>query len=201
MRRHYFCHLARERLCAYVLSVLSYVLRLSILLLKELFRAKIDPRAEVSMRVRAWPWYCDLNFHVNNAHFLTFLEYGRWAWLVRSGLMPRAIKERWLFLAGGISILYRRPLKWFRPLTIKTQIAMTSAKWIILEQEIYNHQGEPAARALIRVIMKQGRQHVPFQNIVGEVKAKSFSEVEIQSFEQLTKEHLRAFRDKISKDV
>lgn len=148
--------------------MLGYSLRIAGVLVREHLRPRHGVGDVVEARYRAWPWYCDLNRHVNNAHFLTFLEYGRWGWVLRTGMGRLIRREGITFLIAGISIIYRRPLPLWRGLNVRTQLAAADDAWLYMTQQIFDHQGRPAARALVRVDLRDSAgKRSPAQLLAG----------------------------------
>lgn len=112
------------------------------------------PRTEIStplrQRYRAWPWYCDQNLHINNAHYLTFMDYGRVVWFVRSGVLQRARRDGLRPMVAALSITYRRELRWFARFELETECVGVEGRWIYIVQQ-FHQRGKIAARALVRM--------------------------------------------------
>jgi hypothetical protein len=65
---------------------------------------------EDHVRMRVWPNDIDLNLHLNNARFLSLMDYGRTHLLARSGLLEHILRSRWQPLVGAVWMTYRRSL-------------------------------------------------------------------------------------------
>lgn len=170
--------------------MLFYVLRVAWLLLRQSFKPPVGPGDTFEISFRAWPWYCDTNWHVNNAHYLTFMEYARWAMAVRSGMLRRAVAERLVFLLGGASVLYRRPLPMFRRFTLRTSLIATDERWLTMAHDFVDHRGRVAARALARGMIRDARGPLPLREILGASSPSAAAAAELAAFEALTRQHL-----------
>ncbi len=105
---------------------------------------------KLTQTYRAWPRYCDQNLHVNNAHYLTFMDYGRVTWFVRSGVWDRIRSDGYRALVAGLGITYRREIRWFSKFELETQVVGVQGRWVYLVQE-FVQSGKVAARATLRV--------------------------------------------------
>ncbi|NIP81763.1 MAG: thioesterase, partial [Gemmatimonadetes bacterium] len=58
----------------------------------EPFKPRLDRLEEgVEVAFRVWPLDLDVNLHMNNAKYIVAMEAARWAFLVRAGLLRRAL--------------------------------------------------------------------------------------------------------------
>jgi YbgC/YbaW family acyl-CoA thioester hydrolase len=160
-------------------------------LLREWPRPRIQATAVHEMRFRAWPWSCDLNLHVNNAQYLYFMEFGRWAFTLRCGLLRRVVRHKVQLLVAGVSVLYRRPIRLLRSFTVRTRVVAADARWFYFVQELHDHQGQLATRALLRATARDRRGVVSAAQAFGESSfASPDSTDELKAFAALTREHL-----------
>lgn len=130
--------------------MVSYVLQI---LTRGYFESRKGPVGvfdKLTQSYRAWPRYCDQNLHVNNAHYLTFMDYGRVIWFVRSGVWDRVRSDDYRALVAGLGITYRREIRWFTKFQLETQVVGVEGRWIYLVQEFVQN-GKVAARATLRV--------------------------------------------------
>lgn len=130
--------------------MISYVVRIvgrGLLHARKARTAITDP---LQQRYRAWPWYCDQNLHVNNAHYLTFMDYGRVVWFVRSGVLARARRDGLRPMVAALAITYRREIRWFASFELTTRAVGVDGRWIYIVQEFWRGE-KVAARALVRM--------------------------------------------------
>jgi len=104
----------------------------------------------VAQRYRAWPRHCDANLHITNAKYLTFMDFGRAAWLASSGILIESVRRRIPFVVGGISITYRRSIDIMQPFSVHTRAAHVDERWITFVQTFTLGDGRTAARAVAR---------------------------------------------------
>ena len=98
--------------------------------------------------------YCDQNLHLNNAHYLTFMDYGRIGWLTRNGLMKHVVAARIPLLLGGVTIAYRREVPLGATFTLRTESAGWDTDWLYCAQTFVLADGRPAARGLVRAAVR-----------------------------------------------
>lgn len=175
--------------------MLLYVFRVLRLLIAQSLRPRVDALAPLDLSFRAWPWYCDTNLHVNNAHYLTYMEYGRWALSLRSGLLAVALRRRWSFLLAGASMVYRRPLPMWKKLTVRTQLVRAEGRWFYFVQELFDHEGRPAARAVLRATVRGRSGAIDAAEVTSAMGTSQAlpatpASHELLTFDALTREHL-----------
>src|ERR1700761_5365267 len=86
------------------------------------------------LSLRVWPQDIDFNLHLNNARYLSFMDYGRVHLMAATGILTPAIQQRWAPLVGSISVTYRRSLGLFAPFTLTTRLLCWDEKWLYMEQ-------------------------------------------------------------------
>lgn len=107
-------------------------------------------------------FYCRLtdidNFlEMNNGRVLTLYDMGRTDFAVRSGLGTQLLKQRWGLVIAGSTIQYRKRIRAFDKVTLKTKIVGIDARWLYIEQSMWV-KGKPCSSALLRTgVTKAGR--------------------------------------------
>lgn len=138
--------------------------RLASTLIKAKFAPAIHPPEDISAIVlRVWPQDLDVNLHVNNGRYLTFMDIGRFDLLIRSGLGARITRERWQPVLTGVNARYRRSLGAFQRFRLETKLAGWTENSLFMEHRIIplsgRHKGEVAVTATVRAVMlKDGRK-------------------------------------------
>ena len=130
------------------------------------FRKNINPDEETSLNFRVWITDVDLSV-MNNAAMLAIMEMGRWDLMVRTGFLKHARKNRLYLPLASISAQFRRPLKRFQKLQLKTQLIYWDEKWIYISNRIVRKE-KTIAVALAKVTLKKGREQIPFEKIIHE---------------------------------
>lgn len=134
--------------------MLSYTARAFAVGVRASRRPPIGPYDVVHQRHRAWPHVCDQNGHINNAQFLTFMDWGRIEWLVRTGLWSTLGKDR-VALVAGLGMTYLKEIRMFAAFDLRTQVVGSDARWMYVSQEFRLAADTPlAARGIVRVCVR-----------------------------------------------
>ncbi len=134
--------------------MLVYTIRLASHFLWYAKKPKIEAFEPISQTYRAWPWICDNNFHVNNAQYLRLMEFGRVEWIARMKLLRPILRGEVNFVVAGMSMLFRREIRWMRRFRIETRLVAFDQKWLFLQQDFLLEDGNTtkiAARGLLRI--------------------------------------------------
>jgi acyl-CoA thioesterase FadM len=86
------------------------------------------------LKLRVWPNDVDFNLHLNNARYLSVMDYGRMRLLARVGLLKPVLKARWAPVVGGVWITYRRSLRLWARYTLATRLVGWDERWFYFEQ-------------------------------------------------------------------
>jgi acyl-CoA thioesterase FadM len=119
--------------------------------------------SELSFQVM--PTDLDLNLHMNNARYLSFMDLGRTDLMIRAGMLHSVIHERWKPVTGSINIKFRRPLLPFQSFTLKTRLLCWDEKWLYLEQQLESARGVHA-KAMVRGLFVDREGSVPSRTIL-----------------------------------
>lgn len=129
------------------------------------FRA---PRLEVfgvcETTFRARPWDLDMFMEVNNGRILTLYDLGRFDLAIRIGLIDILRKNKWGLVVAGSSTRYRRRVRLFDKVTMRTQIAGMDEKWVYITQSIWV-KNQPASSALLRTGVTAGGKVIPVAEV------------------------------------
>jgi acyl-CoA thioesterase FadM len=96
---------------------------------------------EDCMRLRVWPSDIDLNLHMNNARYLSWMDYGRMHLLARTQLFEQLVRARWTPLVGAVWMTYRRSLALFARFTMTSRLVCWDDRWFYLEQTFNGTDG------------------------------------------------------------
>ena len=116
--------------------------------------------AESRVAFCVWPNDCDLNLHMNNGRYLTFMDLGRVHLTVQSGLLREVLRRRWMPVLAAAEITFIRSLKPFARFELVTRLLTWDEKYIYLEQ-VFEHEGEVCAHAYVRGVFLKGGTRVP----------------------------------------
>ena len=112
-----------------------------------------DLFAPVVQTLRAWPWLCDFQGHVNNARYLDLMSSARLSWLIQNRLLRTVVSGRMAFLIAGMGGVYRRPIPRLAAFVQQTRVASFDARWLYYEHTFrlgHDADGAVAARFLAR---------------------------------------------------
>lgn len=96
---------------------------------------------EDRMDFLVWPNDIDLNLHLNNARYLSYMDYGRMHLLARARLLLHILHSRWTPLVGAVWVTYRRPLPLFARFTLTSRLVCWDERWFYLEQTFTGRDG------------------------------------------------------------
>jgi acyl-CoA thioesterase FadM len=121
---------------------ISFV-RIPALAIRQLIRPlpPMDLLGEDTLRLRVLPNDIDFNLHMNNARYLSLMDYGRTHLLARTRLLEHIVRSRWQPLVGASWITYRRSLPLFARFTLASRLVCWDERWFYIEQTFTGSQG------------------------------------------------------------
>lgn len=126
-----------------------------LLLLAFVRRRGVFDESRVSFRV--WPNDCDLNLHMNNGRYLSFMDLGRVHLLRQVRLLWPLLRARWTPVLSAAEVNFIRPLRPFQKSHVITRVLTWDEKYVYLEQRLESHD-ELCASATVRgLFLQKGR--------------------------------------------
>jgi len=98
-----------------------------------------------------WPWDIDPWIELNNGRTLTLFDLGRLPLMHRLGLVQYGKSQNWGLTVAGVSMRYRRRVRAFDRLEMRSRLLGWDARFFYVEQSMWNRDGECTGSALIRV--------------------------------------------------
>ncbi len=134
-------------------------------LAKEMWRFRnADPIAlgqdHVSHHI-CWPWDLDMWWELNNGRTLTLYDLGRIPMAARGGLIAAMRARGWGLTIAGSSVRYRRRVRMFDRIEMRSRIVGWDARFLYLEQSMWKTDGECASHALYRSAVTDRNGIVP----------------------------------------
>ena len=83
------------------------------------------------------PWDLDMWMELNNGRTLTIYDLGRIPLAQRAGLVTALRKNRWGLTMAGASVMYRKRVRMFEKVTVKSRALGWDDKFIYLEQSMW----------------------------------------------------------------
>ena len=102
---------------------------------------------------------------MNNGRVFTLYDLGRTDFAIRSGLGKKLVENRWGLVVAGSTIQYRKRIRAFNLVTIKTRIAAIDERWIYVEQSMWV-KGKPCSTALLRTGVTKGGRVIESQKVL-----------------------------------
>jgi acyl-CoA thioesterase FadM len=102
---------------------------------------RIGALEEDVLRLRVWPSDIDFNLHLNNARYLSAMDYARVHLLARGGVLRPILKERWAPVVGAVWITYRRSLALNARYELATRLVGWDSRWFYMEQVFTGEEG------------------------------------------------------------
>ena len=104
---------------------------------------------------------------MNNGRIFTLFDLGRTDFAIRTGLGKKLIQNRWGLVVAGSTIQYRKRIRAFDKVTMKTRICAIDERWFYIEQTMWV-KGKCTCHALLRTAVtnfKSGKA-LPTQEVL-----------------------------------
>ena len=98
-------------------------------------RGRLDPLSEAVTQWRVLPSDLDLFGHMNNSRYLAMMDLARIDLLIRVGLLPDVVRNRWVVPLGGASFDFKGALKLLERYEIGTRLVGWDERWFYFQQE------------------------------------------------------------------
>jgi acyl-CoA thioesterase FadM len=151
-------------------------LRLIWLVATARFRGKLQPPIDTSeLSFRVMPHDLDTSLHMNNGRYWTLMDLGRTDLMLRMGLWRAVLRNGWTPIVSAGKIRFRRELRLWRALTLKSRILCWSDSWAVIEHRIVSRRDTREeminAMALVRVGLydRKARAFVPMRRLMDEM--------------------------------
>jgi len=155
---------------------------------------KLGVLDEDRLRMRVLPNDIDINLHLNNARYLSQMDYARTHLLARVGLLNHIIRSRWQPLVGAVWVTYRRSLPLLARFQIASRLICWDDRWFYLEQTFTGSEGLCAV-GWVKGVLRDSKGIVAPQLVIDRVAPGLDSPPMPESFatwNELTKEKLAA---------
>lgn len=138
-------------------------------LAKEFFKFRNAPKlalteTHVSHHI-CWPWDLDFYLEMNNGRVLTIYDLSRIPLAGRLGMFEVLRDRGWGFAVAGASVRYRRRVRAFQRIEIRSRCVCWDARFLYMEQSMW-HRGECASHLLIRAAVTGAGGIVPPREVI-----------------------------------
>lgn len=135
----------------------------------ELARARRAPRLAVDgvhvSRHTCLPWDIDPWMELNNGRTLTLYDLGRVPLAVRTGLVAAVRAHGWGLAVAGASIRYRRRVRAFDRVEMRSAFIGRDARFLYVEQAMFR-RGEAVSSLLVRSAVTSAEGIVPTDRVL-----------------------------------
>jgi acyl-CoA thioesterase FadM len=149
---------------------------------------------EDRLSMRVMPTDIDLNLHMNNARYLSIMDYARTHLLARTRLLEHILRSRWQPLVGAAWLTYRRSLPLFAGFTLTSRMVCWDDRWFYIEQSFTGRDGL-AALGWIKGVLRDAKGIVDPQSVIEAVAPGIISPPipeAIDTWNELTREKLQS---------
>lgn len=98
---------------------------------------------------RVLPNDCDINLHMNNGRYLSFMDLGRVHLVAQVGLLPVVLRSRWKPVLAAAEINFIRSLAPFQKFVLVTRAVTWDEKYVYMEQ-LFEADGTLCAHAFVK---------------------------------------------------
>jgi acyl-CoA thioesterase FadM len=125
------------------MSHFTSFLRIPFLVLRQMVwpLPRLGAQDEDVLELRVWPTGVDFNLHLNNARYLSEMDYARVHLLARGGVLKPILKARWAPVVGAVWITYRRSLPLWAKYKLATRLVGWDHRWFYMEQTFTSAEG------------------------------------------------------------
>lgn len=139
---------------------MNLYLRLLRIIFKILTSTRLtDPHAPTTLTFRAWPHDIDLNMHLNNARYLSWMDLGRIYMMGRAGVLTAGYRRGWMPVVGHIEIKYLKPIPTFAKVTLETRIEDIDEKYFHIKQT-FTRRDRTVAVAKVKGVLVSRKEGV-----------------------------------------
>lgn len=147
---------------------MNLIMRLLWLLTKYALRnKKITPSPLIASKTefRVWLHDIDINLHLTNSRYLSFMDLGR-TWLyAETGFMPLFLTHKWAAIVNAAEITFIREFSPFTKFTLETKLVGWDEKYLYFEQR-FMQNGRVHAIGQIRGLFANKGKVVPSQDVL-----------------------------------
>ena len=117
---------------------------------------------------RCWPWDLDPWRELNNGRTLTLYDLGRIPLALRTGLVAALRANRWGITVAGASVRYRRRVRAFRRIEMRSAFVGHDARFLYVHQAMFAG-GEALSSVLIRAAVTAPQGIVPTERVLAAI--------------------------------
>jgi len=145
---------------------MNLIFRLLWMLISSRFGARRALLDEGRLTFRCLPTDLDMNIHMTNSRYASFMDLSRVELMIRNGGWARIRAAKLYPVLGSSSIRFRRPIRPFQKFDVTARVVSWDDRWIYMEHKLVMAGGELAALCVVKTtfLSKEGR--VPTDKLV-----------------------------------
>lgn len=125
-------------------------------------------------RITCMPWDIDMFLEMNNGRVLTIYDLGRFSLAIRTGLAKILKSNHWGLVVAGCSVRYRRRIRMFDKVTIRTQLVGYEGRWFYIEQSMWV-KGQPTSSILLRTGVTAKGKTIPCEQVIAAMNQREWN--------------------------
>jgi acyl-CoA thioesterase FadM len=147
---------------------MNLYLRLFLLLFKLIGLPRKGLLEESRVVFHVLPTDCDINFHMNNGRYLSFMDLGRVHLMQQLGAIRIIFRKRWMPVLAAADINFIRQLAPFQKFELVTRIVTWDDKYCYMEQR-FESKGALCAHAYVKGLFLDAAGSVANSTVVAEL--------------------------------
>jgi len=147
---------------------MNLYLRLFVLLFRLIGLPRKGVLEESRVAFRVLPNDCDVNGHMNNGRYLSFMDLGRVHLVAQMGLLRIIARRRWRAALGAAEIHFIRALAPLRKFDLVTRLVTWDDKYAYMEQR-FEADGVLCAHAFVKGLFLDRNGRVASAAVVAEL--------------------------------
>ncbi len=112
---------------------MNLYLRLLLLLLRFPWVTQAGVLTESRLTFHVLPTDCDINLHLTNGRYLTFMDLGRIHLMRQSRVLTYIVRNRWMPVLAGVEISYLREVPPFKKFELISRLVSWDDKYFYFE--------------------------------------------------------------------
>ncbi len=145
---------------------MNLIFRLIWMLIAARFGAKRGVMEESSLTYRCWPWDLDMNMHMTNSRYYSFMDLSRIDFAIRTGAWVRLRAQGFYPVLGSSTVRFRRPVAPFQKFRVTTRIVSWDDRWIYFSHNIIIGNNEPATLGIMKGIFINKNGRIPMEQLM-----------------------------------
>jgi acyl-CoA thioesterase FadM len=139
--------------------------RLLLILFKSKFVNQVGVLDGSRSWFRAWPFDCDINFHLTNARYFALCDLSRIYYMGQVGVLFNMIKRKWLPVVQAQEATYLKPIKPFQRFEVLTRFSYWENKYWYTEHK-FMAGDQLCAVIQVRGVFVQGKNVIPMSDVL-----------------------------------